>query len=138
MAAANVRSEITKSLNDAISDEKSVKEIIADVKEIVIKTGVSEHDVVVLVRSSLEYFRARGPGHHPSKFSDQCKQFPITEVYVRAPMHLIRHRPGFFLDIPSKTRGEKNLLRPKNPQNSRIFRTKLKIPANFSEIYVGI
>ena len=52
MAAANVRSEITKSLNDAISDEKSVKEIIADVKEIVIKTGVSEHDVVVLVRSS--------------------------------------------------------------------------------------
>ena len=55
MAAANVRSEITKSLNDAISDEKSVKEIIADVKEIVIKTGVSEHDVVVLVRSSLEY-----------------------------------------------------------------------------------
>ena len=54
MAAANVRSEITKSLNDAISDEKSVKEIIADVKEIVIKTGVSEHDVVVLVRSSFE------------------------------------------------------------------------------------
>merc|ERR1711992_232751 len=53
VAAANVRSEITKSLNDAISDEKSVKEIIADVKEIVIKTGVSEHDVVVLIWQSV-------------------------------------------------------------------------------------
>jgi len=53
VAAANVRSEITKSLNDAISDERSVKEIIADVKEIVIKTGVSEHDVVVLIWQSV-------------------------------------------------------------------------------------
>ena len=61
MAAANVRSEITKSLNDAISDEKSVKEIIADVKEIVIKTGVSEHDVVVLVRQLLPF------AHHSSR-----------------------------------------------------------------------
>ena len=66
MAAANVRSEITKSLNDAISDEKSVKEIIADVKEIVIKTGVSEHDVVVLVRSllSIAHFASRSRTLH--------------------------------------------------------------------------
>ena len=62
MAAANVRSEITKSLNDAISDEKSVKEIIADVKEIVIKTGVSEHDVVVLVRQLLPFVSVLDPG----------------------------------------------------------------------------
>ena len=49
VAAANMRSEITKALNDAIADEKSAKDIIADVKEIVVKTGIAEQDVVVLV-----------------------------------------------------------------------------------------
>ena len=45
-----MRSEITKAINDAIADDKSAKDIIADVKEIVVKTGIAEQDVVVLVR----------------------------------------------------------------------------------------
>jgi len=53
VAAANIRSEITKSLNDAIADEKSASAIIADVKEIVVKTGIAEQDVVVLIWQSV-------------------------------------------------------------------------------------
>jgi len=53
VAAANMRSEITKALNDAIADEKSAKDIIADVKEIVVKTGIAEQDVVVLIWQSV-------------------------------------------------------------------------------------
>ena len=50
MAAANVRSDMTRTLSDAISDEKSGKEIIAELKEFVTKTGISEQEVAVLVR----------------------------------------------------------------------------------------
>ena len=50
MAAANVRSDMTRTLSDAIADEKSGKEIIAELKEFVTKTGISEQEVAVLVR----------------------------------------------------------------------------------------
>ena len=41
-------------------------------------------------------------------------------------------RPGFFLDIRSKTQGEKTKTQARTTQNS--ISTKLKIPAIFSEI----
>merc|ERR1712029_1017708 len=53
VAAANIRSELTRSINEAIADEKSVKDIIADVKDIVVKTGIAEQDVVVLIWQSV-------------------------------------------------------------------------------------
>jgi len=49
VAAANVRSDMTRTLTDAIADEKSGKEIIAELKEFVTKTGISEQEVAVLV-----------------------------------------------------------------------------------------
>lgn len=49
MAAANVRSDMTRTLSDAIADEKSGKEIISELKEFVTKTGISEQEVAVLV-----------------------------------------------------------------------------------------
>ena len=49
MAAANLRSDMTRTLSDAIADEKSGKEIIAELKEFVTKTGISEQEVAVLV-----------------------------------------------------------------------------------------
>ena len=42
-------------------------------------------------------------------------------------------KPGF-LDIRSKTQGEKTKTQAQKTQNSRIFCRKLKIPAIFSEI----
>merc|ERR1712029_810643 len=53
VAAANIRSELTRSINEAIADEKSVKDIIADVKDIGVKTGIAEQDVVVLIWQSV-------------------------------------------------------------------------------------
>jgi hypothetical protein len=49
VAAANVRSDMTRTLSDAIADEKSGKEIISELKEFVVKTGISEQEVAVLV-----------------------------------------------------------------------------------------
>jgi len=49
VAAANVRSDMTRTLSDAIADEKSGKEIISELKEFVTKTGISEQEVAVLV-----------------------------------------------------------------------------------------
>lgn len=49
VAAANVRSDMSRTLTDAIADEKSGKEIIAELKEFVTKTGISEQEVAVLV-----------------------------------------------------------------------------------------
>jgi len=49
VAAANLRSDMSRTLSDAIADEKSGKEIIAELKEFVTKTGISEQEVAVLV-----------------------------------------------------------------------------------------
>merc|ERR1719361_3315253 len=45
VAAANVRSDMIRTLSDAIADEKSGKEIISELKEFVVKTGISEQEV---------------------------------------------------------------------------------------------
>jgi len=49
VAAANVRQDMTRTLSDAIADEKSGKEIISELKEFIAKTGISEQEVAVLV-----------------------------------------------------------------------------------------
>jgi hypothetical protein len=49
VASANIRSDMTRTLSDAIADEKTGKEIIAELKEFVLKTGISEQEVAVLV-----------------------------------------------------------------------------------------
>ena len=49
VAAANIRSDLATVLNDAIAEEKSTKDIIVELKEVVQKTGISEQEVVVLI-----------------------------------------------------------------------------------------
>jgi len=49
VAAANIRQDIITALNDAIAEEKPAKEMVAELKELSQKTGVSEPEVVVLV-----------------------------------------------------------------------------------------
>lgn len=43
-----------RTLSDAIADEKSGKEIISELKEFVVKTGISEQEVAVLVSLRLQ------------------------------------------------------------------------------------
>lgn len=45
---------MTRTLSDAIADEKSGKEIISELKEFVVKTGISEQEVAVLVSLRLQ------------------------------------------------------------------------------------
>jgi len=49
VAAANIRQDLITALNDAIAEEKPAKEMVAELKELSQKTGVSEPEVVVLV-----------------------------------------------------------------------------------------
>ena len=52
-------------------------------------------------------------------------------AHLTMSMHLCQ---AFFWTFPQKLKVKKTKTQAKKTQNSRIFRPKLKIPANFSEI----
>jgi len=49
VSATNVRNDLNRTLTDAIAEEKSEKEIVAELKEFVTKTGISEQEVAVQI-----------------------------------------------------------------------------------------
>ena len=63
-----------------------------------------------------------------------CAPPPREHFGAPQPMHFKRTTSGFFLDICSKTQGEKTKTQAQKTQNSRIICPRLKIPANSLEI----
>ena len=80
-------------------------------------------------------------GAHPIEDQDQSASLEglrpgiLTNKFLKS-VHIVcsETRAGFFWTFAQKLKVKKTKAQAKKPQNSRIFRPKLKIPAIFSEI----